>query len=405
MAPLSSTVQSLSVSYSSGRFGSPMKVAVVLGTRPEAIKLAPVIRALHRMSTDLATLVISSGQHETLLHTVLGALEIKADYDLSVMTSAQNPNEVCSRVLAAIDPILETERPDLVVVQGDTTTALAGALSAFHRKIPVAHVEAGLRSNDPASPFPEEMNRRLITQLCGYHFAATEENRWNLLKEHVAEERIFVTGNPVVDSLIESLSGQEAQSPLREVLESTSGLKRLVLTTHRRESFGKALVDNLSVLRDFVYQYEDVALIFPVHPNPIVKRAAENLLSGHQRIHLIGPLPYDQFLFLLKSAWLLVSDSGGIQEEAPTVGKPLLILRDNTERPEVIESGFGRLVGGCPLRLSTLLNEEYAKSIGEMHQCQAENPFGDGRSGHRIATIIRDVLLSDGAAAGISAIK
>jgi UDP-N-acetylglucosamine 2-epimerase (non-hydrolysing) len=370
------------------------KVLTLLGTRPEAIKLAPVIHALETQDAVVQTINIASGQHSDLLYPFIKLFGIRIDHDLAVMESNQTPNQVCSRVLTTLDPILLNERPDLVLVQGDTTTALAGAVAGFHRRIPVAHVEAGLRSGNIESPFPEEMNRVLITRLATYHFAATRRNLKTLLAEGVPPRRIFVTGNPVVDSLRAILDRAVASLAVTALIDATRGLKRIVLTTHRRESFGGLMVENLRVLRRFVEAHPDVALLFPVHPNPSVLAAATGLLSGHPRIHLTPPLGYEDFILLLSHAWLVVSDSGGVQEEVPTLRKPLLILRENTERPEVIEAGVARLVGGRPGRLAAMLEETYrdGHSIGGPIVGPAKNPFGRGDSGRRIARIIADVL-------------
>jgi UDP-N-acetylglucosamine 2-epimerase (non-hydrolysing) len=368
-------------------------ILTLFGTRPELIKLAPVIRRLEEMP-DLATVNVSSSQHTDLLRPFTRTFGIRIDHDLEVMRENQSPDEVCARVLQSLGPILDEVRPDLMVVQGDTTTAMAGALSGFHHRIPVAHVEAGLRSGDLASPFPEEMNRRLISRLASYHFAPTEHNRQTLLSEGVEDECIFVTGNPVVDALLEILETPHA-SALDELLEKTSGQRRLVLTTHRRESLGKVMRDNLAVLRRFVEARDDVALIFPVHPNPSVVDAARGVLSEHPRIHLVAPLGYPDFIHLLSKAWLIVSDSGGVQEEAPTLGKPVLVIRDNTERPEAVEAGFSRLVGGNPETLADMLDD--ADSTGSWVEFlrAADNPYGRGDSGQRIAEIVADLIAPD----------
>ena len=292
------------------------RVLCVFGTRPEVIKLAPVLRAL-KSRADLDTYVVSSGQHTSLLYPFLDLFGIQVDEDLQVMQPDQTPNEVCARVMAGLEPLIRRERPALILVQGDTTTAFAGALSGFHHGIPVGHVEAGLRSGNPLSPFPEEMNRRLVSQIATYHFAATEGNRAALLREGVREAGVFVTGNPVVDSLQFILKNNQPSARAAELLQLAAGKKLIVLTTHRRESFGRVMRDHMRALRDFVRQNEDVAAVFAVHPNPNVRAVAEAELGGQERFHLVEPLNYPDFLHLLQHAWLLVSDSGGIQEEAP----------------------------------------------------------------------------------------
>ena len=367
-------------------------VAVVLGTRPEAIKLAPVIAELGKCSGELEATVISSGQHQSLLAPFLAPMGVTIDHDLGVMTRDQNPSVVCARVMLGLDRIFTQNPPDLVIVQGDTTTALAGALWAFYLGIPVAHVEAGLRSFDMDSPFPEEMNRVLISRIATYHFAATAWNVKTLESEGIAPESIFVTGNPVVDSLKSHFDDEDPLPTLQSVLVRTSDLRRIVLTTHRRESFGSVLDENLTTIRDFVDKHQGVALVFPVHPNPAVTLAANRLLSGHDRIILMDPLPYGQFICLLKAAWLIVSDSGGVQEEAPTLGKPLLILRRNTERRESVDCGIAKLIGDEPGELDRLLREAYAKGSWTERVSSIPNPFGDGKSGARIASLISQLV-------------
>jgi UDP-N-acetylglucosamine 2-epimerase (non-hydrolysing) len=369
------------------------KVLTLLGTRPEAIKLAPVIRGLESHPDSFETLNIASGQHTDLLDPFVRTLGIRIDRNLNVMLPNQTPNQVCARVMSAMDSILEAERPDLILVQGDTTTALAGALAGFHREMPVGHVEAGLRSGNPYSPFPEEMNRRMISRLATYHFAATNRNRMTLLAEGVEGKNVFVTGNPIVDSLKTIINrNRVGNSLIDEIIARTSGYRRLILTTHRRESFGELMMENLLTLRQFVESHRDVALIFPVHPNPAVVETARAALSHHSRIHLIDPLGYEDFIALLSNAWLIVSDSGGVQEEAPTLGKPLLVLRENTERPEVLESGVARLVGSRPESLATMLEETYRDGSWAEKVGSIENPFGSGESGTQIAEIIADLL-------------
>jgi len=317
---------------------------------------------------------------------------IRVDHDLHIMEPHQSPSQVCARLLTRLDRLLTEEQPDLILVQGDTTTAMAGALAGFYRRIPIGHVEAGLRSGNAYSPYPEEMNRRLITRLATYHFPATRRNRATLLSEGVPEDAVFVTGNPVVDALHAILERAGVSPVVASLLGATSGLKRIVLTTHRRESFGEVMAGNLKVLRNFVARRNDVALIFPVHPNPDVLAPATEILSGHPRIHLVPSLGYEDFIVLLSRAWLLVSDSGGVQEEAPTLGKPVLILRENTERPEAIEAGVARLVGGEPARLALMLEEAYEDGSWIHHVGKGGNPFGQGDAGKRIAHIIVRLL-------------
>lgn len=364
------------------------KVLTIFGTRPEIIKLAPVINALETHEGQMQTINVATAQHTDLLYPFAERFGVRLDYDLQAMRPGQTPAQLCARIMAELSDIMAEEEPDMVLVQGDTTTALAGALTAFYQNIPVGHVEAGLRSGDAQSPFPEEMNRRLISQMATYHFAATENNRQALRAEGVAPENIFVTGNPVVDAL-QSLAGNLRPSPMvAHILTETTHLRRVVVTTHRRESFGAIMEDNLSALRCFIDRHRDTALIFPVHPNPAVTAAADEILSGHPRIYLLDPLSYEDFLSVMAHAWLIVSDSGGVQEEAPSLRKPLLILRENTERPEAVTSGIARLVGGNPKRLFHLLEEAAQPGSWVETLAQVANPFGKGDAGMQIADLV-----------------
>jgi UDP-N-acetylglucosamine 2-epimerase (non-hydrolysing) len=365
-----------------------IRVLTLFGTRPEIIKLAPVIRELEAQPERFATVNVASGQHTDLLRPFVELFGVRLDHDLRVMEPGQTPSGVCARVLTAVDPVLERTRPDLVLVQGDTTTALAGALAAFHRRIAVGHVEAGLRSGNPASPFPEEMNRRLITQLASLHFAATEHNRQTLLREQVPADRILLTGNPVVDAVLHIRASARLPERLARLIEATEGRRRILLTTHRRESLGSVMLENLRVLRRALDVRPDLCLIFPVHPNPGVVAAAREALDDHPRIHLVEPLGYAEFIGLLELCDLVVSDSGGVQEEAPSLGKPVLILRENTERPEAVDCGVARLVGGRPERLAAMLDEVLADGSWADHVRAVANPFGRGDAARRIAGAI-----------------
>lgn len=361
------------------------KIIVLFGTRPEAIKLAPVIFELKKRA-DFETVVVSSSQHTDLLKPFLQIFNIKVDYDLQVMTDNQTPNSVCAKVLQGLDAIFDKEKPDVILVQGDTTTAFAGAFAGFNRKIAVGHVEAGLRSGNLHSPFPEEANRRLVSQVATFHFAATKRNCEILKREGVFEKQIFLTGNTVVDALHFVLNHSKPSEKIVELIEKTSNFKRILLTTHRRESFGDKMSGNLLQLKEFAKRQTDTCLIFPVHPNPNVRQITNEILANQERIFLLEPLDYVDFTALMKSAWLIVSDSGGVQEEAPSLGKPLLVLRENTERPEAIESGVAKLVGENSLleMLETNYNDEtWINSVK-----QTANPFGDGKAAKRIVEIL-----------------
>lgn len=364
------------------------RVMTLFGTRPEVIKLAPVIRELEARSSALQAVNVTSAQHTDLLYPFIDAFGLRVDHDLDVMTPGQTPSEVCARVLSRIDPLLAAEQPDLLLVQGDTTTAMAGALAAFHRRIPVGHVEAGLRSGNRLSPFPEELNRRVITEVGSLHFAATWSNVANLLREQVPQADVVLTGNPVVDALQWVLGQGRPSDAIAELIRGLAGQKIILLTTHRRESFGAVMLENLRVLQRFVGRHADVSLVFPVHPNPAVRAPTEQALMGRERVHLLEPLGYFDFVHLLANAWLAVSDSGGVQEEAPSLGVPLLVIRENTERPEALESGVARLVGGSPARLADMLNEVYRDDAWIRRVKQTENPFGRGDAAVRIVDAI-----------------
>jgi UDP-N-acetylglucosamine 2-epimerase (non-hydrolysing) len=365
-------------------------VLVLFGTRPEAIKLAPIITALNKIP-HFHTTVVSSSQHTDLLKPILDDFAIETDYDLEVMTANQSPNQVLSKTIESLDRILAKENPDIIIVQGDTTTTLAGALAGFNRDIAVGHVEAGLRTGNIRSPFPEEMNRRLTSQCATFHFAATGENRQNLLREHIQESQIFVTGNTIVDALQQIRKNLTPSEKLESLLEETENQKRILLTTHRRESFRKFMEQNLNVLRKFVEKRKDISLIFPVHPNPNVKKITNGCLSDHERIHLIDPLNYKDFIHLMENSWLIISDSGGVQEEAPSLGKPVFILRENTERPEAIRCGIAKLVGGNPVQFARMLEDNYLAETWINSVKQVQNPFGDGKSAKRIVKILSNI--------------
>lgn len=366
------------------------KVLILFGTRPEAIKCAPVIKALQERGY-FKTIVVSSSQHQDLLLPFVDIFGLSLDYDLQVMTANQTPNQILARTISEMDTLLSLEDPQLIMVQGDTSTTLAGAIAGFNRDIPVAHIEAGLRTGNLRSPFPEEMNRRLTSKLATFHFAATPQNRQNLLREGISEKDIFVTGNTIVDALQSILGRLEPSEAILHLLDKTEGMKRLLLTTHRRESFRVAMRENLQVIGEFIEKRKNACLIFPVHPNPYVLAAANEILGGKDRVFLINPLDYIDFIYLMKNAWLIISDSGGVQEEAPTLGKPVLILRKNTERPEAVQCGVAKLVGGSPLVLASMLDQNYLVESWVNSVSKVQNPFGDGKAAERIVDILESL--------------
>ncbi|MGK0187883.1 MAG: UDP-N-acetylglucosamine 2-epimerase (non-hydrolyzing) [Verrucomicrobiales bacterium] len=364
----------------------------LFGTRPEIIKFAPVVRSIE--AHGMKAINVFSGQHTDLAKPLIDFFNIRIDHNLAIMRDRQTLNGIVSRVTDALDEILMSENPDVVLVQGDTSTALAGALAAFNRQIPVGHIEAGLRSGEKMSPFPEEVNRRLISKIADLHFAATDRNVTALASESVPMRGVHCTGNTVIDALSYTMKNSHMSDEMRELLAKTDGMKRIVLTTHRRESFGDVMEGNLRVLRDYVRAHSEVCLIFPVHPNPNVRDVALRVLGDEERIHLVEPFPYEQFVLLLSNAWVLVSDSGGIQEEAPTLGKPLLIIRDNTERPEAVACGVGKLVGESPVMLKAALDELMSSQDWFDKVANTENPFGDGNAAQRIAGILKQAYAS-----------
>jgi UDP-N-acetylglucosamine 2-epimerase (non-hydrolysing) len=349
------------------------------------------MRELEQKHTLFRTINVASGQHRELLYSLIALFGIRVDVDLQLMTTDQDSGELCRRIFEKVDRIVGEQAPDLILVQGDTTTALAGAFVGQHRGVPVAHVEAGLRSGNILSPYPEEIHRRLISELATYHFAPTSRNKDMLLREGIDAAKIFLTGNPIVEALQTVLRTTEPSCSLG-LLAKIADHRCIVLTTHRRESFGRVLSENLQVLCQFVREHRDVVLVFPMHPNPNVSGPATQILAGNPRIVITPPLPYPEFIHLLSKSWLIVSDSGGIQEEAPSLGKPLLILRENTERAECIDAGVARLVGGRPDTLMAMLQEAHQDGSWADSVRKVTNPFGAGDSASRIVRCLTAML-------------
>ncbi|MCS7179003.1 MAG: UDP-N-acetylglucosamine 2-epimerase (non-hydrolyzing) [Anaerolineae bacterium] len=366
----------------------PLKVALIVGTRPEAIKLAPVALLMRQMPEAFHPVLIATAQHREMLDQVLTLFDLQPDYDLNIMRPDQSPFEVTAGILTRLRSILQAEGPDLVMVQGDTNSAFAGALAAFYHRIPVAHVEAGLRTYDKYQPFPEEINRRLVSVLADWHFAPTDRARKNLLREGTPPERIFVTGNTVVDALQMILS--HPSPPLPAFVTQLAPEQRLLLVTaHRRENWGQPLRRICAALRILAQRFPEVSLAFSVHPNPNVQNTVRQELRDVPRIHLLEPVPYPAFVHLMARSYLILTDSGGIQEEAPSLGKPVLVLREVTERPEGVEAGVLKVVGTDVDRIvseaACLLTDEMA--YREM--AQQRNPYGDGRAAARIVEILK----------------
>lgn len=369
-----------------------MKTAVVFGTRPEAIKMAPIVKELERRGLD--QVVIVTAQHREMLDQKLEVFGITPDYDLDIMQHDQDLFYVTTSVLEEIKPILLKEKPDVLLVQGDTTTTFAASLAAFYLKIPVGHVEAGLRTWNRYNPYPEEINRQLTTRLTEFHFTPTEWSKNNLLKEGVEPSKIFVTGNTVIDALLMIVDPtyQFAEEPLRTI--DFANRKVILLTSHRRENFGEPMRNIFEACRTLVEQNTDVELVYPVHPNPNVQKLANQIFGGVSRVHLIEPLEYRPFVQLLNKCYLILTDSGGVQEEAPSLGKPVLVLRSTTERPEAIEAGTAKLVGTNPETIlreaQTLLSDKTAYK----EMATKTNPYGDGTSARRIIDIIQSHFIS-----------
>ncbi len=366
----------------------PCVVASIFGTRPEAIKFAPVLRELSLREPDFQPVNIVTSQHTDLLRPFLDLFKIRMDYDLGAMQPGQGLNVLLARILAALDPILADVKPDIVLIQGDTTSAVAGSFAAFHHRIPIGHVEAGLRSNNAFSPFPEEMNRRLVGRMATLHFAPTGHNVDMLLREGIDEKAIYLTGNPVIDAVHWILEARPPSPRIRDLLATAPEPRKIVMTAHRRENFGAVMEGQMRTIRNFVEAKEDIGVIFPVHANPAVRAAAEANLAGHPRIHLIEPVDYADFLHLMANAWLVVSDSGGVQEEVPTLGKPLIILRENTERPEAVRCGAAKLAGNSADHLAELLERADAGDPWVETANSIDNPFGRGDSARRIVDAI-----------------
>jgi UDP-N-acetylglucosamine 2-epimerase (non-hydrolysing) len=366
------------------------KILVIFGTRPEAIKLFPVIHKLQEHS-DVQTRVLVTGQHRQMLDQVLDIGEIQPDYDLDVMAPNQTLDALTARLLTGIGEVLDIERPARVIVQGDTATAMVGALAAYYRQIPVSHVEAGLRSHIIYQPWPEEVNRKIIGTIADQHFAPTHVSADALIAEAVAPEKIHITGNSVIDALY-WVTDKIARQPdlacdLVEIEKRFAGKRIIGVTTHRRENFGDGMADIAAALLEIAAR-DDVAIIFPVHMNPNVRKVMDAKLGNHPRIAMIEPLDYPHFARLLSISYIMLSDSGGVQEEAPALGKPVLVMRETTERPEGVAAGTAKLVGTDKNRIIseifTLLDDEAAYS----NMARAHNPFGDGQAAHKIAGLV-----------------
>ena len=373
------------------------KILLVFGTRPEAIKMAPLVKALQKDTEHFETRVCVTAQHRQMLDQVLEVFGITPEYDLNIMAPNQDLYDITAKVLLGLREVLKDFRPDTVLVHGDTTTSMAASLAAFYMQIPVGHVEAGLRTYNMLSPWPEEMNRQVTDRICTYYFAPTEQSKKNLLQENIDEKKIFITGNTVIDALlmavdiISSTPGME-EKIAKEFQEKgyTVGNREYILVTgHRRENFGEGFLHICKAIKELAALHPEMDIVYPVHLNPNVQKPVYELLSGLSNVYLISPLDYLPFIYAMQHSTLLLTDSGGVQEEAPSLGKPVLVMRDTTERPEAVEAGTVKLVGtdaeAIVSNVTALLQDkEMYKRMSETH-----NPYGDGQACERIMVALR----------------
>ncbi len=371
-----------------------IKVMTVFGTRPEAIKMAPVVLELQKHADRIQTIVAVTAQHRQMLDQVLDLFQITPDYDLDIMSQGQTLYDITTKSLMGLKDVLAKEKPDLVLVHGDTTTTFAGALASYYQQVPVGHVEAGLRTGDIYSPFPEEMNRKLTGAIAAIHFAPTATAKANLLKENVNPSHIYVTGNTVIDALMTTVAGDyDFGDDLKDV--DFQNHRVILLTTHRRENLGEPMRHIYKALRRIIEEIPDTEIVFPVHRNPLVRKVVEEELAGVDRIHLIDPMEYEPFANLMSLSSLVLTDSGGIQEEAPSLGKPVLVLRNTTERPEAVEAGTVRLIGTDKdvvyAETKRLLTDQDAYDA----MSNAVNPYGDGKASQRIVQAILHVFAGE----------
>lgn len=373
-----------------------IRIMTIMGTRPEVIKLFPVIREMNRYPEKITPIIVLTGQHTALNRQMLTFFNIKEDYNLNIMSHGQDLFTISSRIIKRIKNVMEKFKPDLLLVQGDTTTVFISSLSAFYLKIPIVHVEAGLRTFNKYQPFPEEINRRLTGVLADIHFAPTIKDKNNLMREGVNPDNIFVTGNTVIDalSLVLSKKSFKIDSLLNKLKCKNKNI--ILVTAHRRESFGKPLMNICKALKIIAERYPDYHVIYPVHPNPNVSNTVYSILNNISGISIIRPLNYGAFVHLMKASSLILTDSGGIQEEACAIGKPILVLRDVTERPQVIEAGVGKIIGNKTKKIVTETSNLIRKiELNKIKESKIKNPFGDGRAGERIVKIIIKKFTND----------
>lgn len=362
-----------------------IKVMTVFGTRPEAIKMAPLVLELQKQSQRFETITTVSAQHREMLDQVLDIFHIKPDYDLNIMHARQTLTDITSNVLINLDKILKEAKPDIVLVHGDTTTTFAASVAAFYNQIPIGHVEAGLRTWEKYSPYPEEMNRQMTDAMTDLYFAPTNQSKANLLKENHKEDNIYITGNTAIDALKQTVDKEYHHDILDKVSPDN---KLILLTMHRRENQGEPMRRVFKVIREVVESREDVEVIYPVHLSPAVQEVAKEILGNTERIHLISPLDVVDFHNLAARSYFIMTDSGGVQEEAPSLGKPVLVLRDKTERPEGVEAGTLKLVGTESEKVKKEIEELLDNDAEYQRMAQAKNPYGDGKASERILDAI-----------------
>lgn len=362
------------------------KVMVVFGTRPEAIKMAPLVKEL-KQRENLKTIVCVTAQHRQMLDQVLAVFKIVPDYDLNIMKQGQTLSQITSRVLLGLEEVIKEAKPDIILVHGDTTTTYAGALAAFYNQVKIGHVEAGLRTYNKYSPFPEEMNRQMVSVLADYHFAPTENSKKNLLAEGKPEDSIFVTGNTAIDALSTTVD-KNYSHPIFKWLGNS---KLILLTAHRRENLGEPMRHMFRAINRIVNEHDDIKVVYPIHMNPLVRNIANEVFGDNERIKLIEPLEVIDFHNFLNKAYIILTDSGGIQEEAPSLGKPVLVLRDTTERPEGIAAGTLKLAGTNEETIYSLINELLENRNMYNSMSKASNPYGDGYASKRIADVLEKI--------------
>jgi len=373
------------------------KILFIFGTRPEAIKTIPIIKEFQRNSNNFKVEVCITAQHREMLDSVMQFFNCKANYDLNIMKKNQGLSELTSNILTKLDDVLSVSKPDLVFVHGDTTTTFTASLSAFYHQIPVAHIEAGLRTNNIYSPFPEEINRQLVSKIAKYHFTPTDSAKDALLKENIDKSKIYVVGNSVIDALRLALQKIENDKELKKQIEqklnnskfNIHNSKFILITGHRRENLGVGFLNICNSIKELALKYKDVDFVYPVHLNPKVREPVNKILSDLKNVHLIEPLDYPEFVYLMSKSYLVLTDSGGIQEEAPSLGKPVLVMRENSERPEALKAGTAKLVGTTQIveNVSLLLenHQEYLK------MSKAINPYGSGDTSKKILEVIKNV--------------